>query len=234
MGFAVFMASMIDATFKTGQWMRAARLALNRFKADVEGVAEEALDLELQSVTTAPPPGAAATTTAADGVIAIPIVHVTAFDAVLRRQVLARAKINRAFNRVKKIVRETNRVFSLPLSAFFLVLLVSAGFFWWLFITRADKGALMGALICPTVAFVLLVCVASVGDEFLTTRAALLYPDVGIGLLKAIGEREQMAFTHALEKTHIGLELVHVTITSYKVLYIVFSMMIFAAYIIPK
>ena len=244
-GFGVFMASMIDATFKSGQWMRAARLTLRRFKADVEGAAEEALDLELQSVatTTAPPPanGAGATTATAaataDGVIAIPI-PATALvnDTLLRRQVLARTKINRAFNRVKAIARETNHVFSFPLSAFFCVLVSAAGIFWYLVVTREDdnEGALLGAFVCPTVAFVLLVCAATVGDEFLTARAALLYPDVGIGLVKSIGDRESVAFTHALEKTNIGLELVHVTITSYKVLYVVFSMMVFAAYIIPK
>ena len=105
---------------------------------------------------------------------------------------------------------------------------------WYFIITAGETGAIAGGIAFPMISVVLLVWVATVGDEWLATEEVVLYPNTASGLLKAVGREEQMAFTVAVDKTTLGFKLVHVTITSHRVLYVLFSMLILGAYMVPK
>ena len=201
MTFPVFFAAMFDATFRAAMWMRAARLALQRFKNDVRGVAYTALDPEMQQ-NADDRPG---------------------------------AKVYRSFDRARNMVETTNAIFAVPLSCFSVCLLLGGvGMTGYSYFVQDNDASLPFLFVMPVFLVSLLVFVATVGDEFLSARANLLYPDVAGGLLRAIGESEQKAFANALNTTQLGIKIVQVTITSQKVLYVVFSMVLFAVYIIPK
>ena len=127
-----------------------------------------------------------------------------------------------------------DRIFALPLSFLFLVLLMFAGMLWYMILVEKFHAVVgMASIVSVTMLF-LLMWTSTVGDAYWYARATLLRPDISIGLLKAIGRDEQVVFARALERTQLGLDIVNVTVTTNKVLYVVFSLLIFAAYIIPK
>ena len=97
-----------------------------------------------------------------------------------------------------------------------------------------DQGAIVGGIIFGVMAFVILVWTATVGDEWVTAKVSLLFPDVASGLIVAIGRDEQRGFAEAMAASQMGFDIVHVTLTSNRVLYVVFSMMVFGVYLIPK
>ncbi len=80
----------------------------------------------------------------------------------------------------------------------------------------------------------MLMWVSSAGDAYWNARDKLLRPDISLGLMDAMGRKEAAVFARSLERTQLGFDIVSVTITTHKVLYVVFSLLIFAAYIIPK
>ncbi len=90
------------------------------------------------------------------------------------------------------------------------------------------------AVINTVLPIFMLMWASTVGDAYWNVRASLLRPDVSLSLLETIGRDEQVVFARALERTQMGLEIVNVTVTTNKVLYVIFSLLIFAAYIIPK
>ena len=65
-------------------------------------------------------------------------------------------------------------------------------------------------------ALFLLVWAATAGDAFWLARAALLAPDVSMGLARALGLGEQAVFARALGRTQLGLDIVNVTVTTNK------------------
>ena len=113
LGWNVMVLAMFDSLFKAGQWLRASRLALKRFKADVRGVANGALDRDTRR--------AASTDVAAAAAIE--------WDAAeeFARRVAARGTINGAFEAAQRIIHATNGIFAVPLSIMFIMSLCGGG-----------------------------------------------------------------------------------------------------------
>ena len=127
-----------------------------------------------------------------------------------------------------------NDIVALPLSILFIAFLAfNVMAFYMIFVHDKTRLALMFSFGVATM-LVLLMVAATVGDAYWAARATLLRPDLSLGLLEAIGRDEQIVFARSLRETQLGLDIVNVCVTTNKVLYVCFSLLIFSAYIIPK
>ena len=248
----VFPAGLFSCCFTAGTYMKASRVALQRFNNDVRSVALSALDLERQEVEEAAAklanPGIEVTNISSGiniGSDSVPLVMATTVEpiagptqmhvAALSRRVQALAKINASFNTAREIVTAMNDILDLPLSIIFVMGFVGGAQMWYFgFITEGESSAAIGGVLYPSMSIFLLVWTATVGDEFVNAKRNLLYPDTALGLQSVLGRDGQIAFTHAVEKTELGFALVHVTITGHRVLYVIFSLLLLVVYMIPK
>lgn len=157
------------------------------------------------------------------------------------RRSVAEARITHAFENAWNISSATNDLFAMPLSCIFLVFLSLAAIGWWMVFKFGTKGTVVFAIrpsapvfaaVCTAISILLLMWASTAGDAWWHARDTLLRPDISLRLSKVIGHQEQKVFARSLERTQLGLDIVNVPVTTNKVLYVIFSLLIFAAYII--
>ena len=122
---------------------------------------------------------------------------------------------------------------ALPLSFIFVMCLSGATNMWYEAATGNHKGVGFATMF-TLIAIALLLWVSTIGDEYLNARASLLRPDTSMNLQKVLGRDQAQVFAMSLQRTQLGFDLVNVTVTSHRVLYVIFSLMVAALYMMPK
>ena len=152
----------------------------------------------------------------------------------LQHQLEAHARVNDAFAAAWDINKGLNRIFALPLSAMFVGALLAGAALWYVIISSGFYNIVGLASMMTATPLVLLMVVATVGDAYVDARASLLRPDVSLGLAKHVGISEAAIFAAALQRTKLGFDIVHVTVTTHRVLHVIGSMLILGVYLMPK
>ena len=234
-GFAVFLGSLFDTVGNAAAWLGATRRVIARFAQEVHAVASEAADdlgiypaaVDVTHVTHMTSSQAIGGDNVLDGGIAVEV------GTENPKQRAAQATIKRSFNDAWRMTRAANCIFALPLSVFFVVIVIRTGQ-WWYELIVSGSGSLLWTLGFTGVPVMLLLWASTAGDEYLNARASLLRPDTSLSLLKVLGRDEAHVLAASLMRTQLGIDLCNVTVTSQKVLYVIFSLMVFATYMVPK
>ena len=71
-------------------------------------------------------------------------------------------------------------------------------------------------------------------NEAAAERSSTVEPDGKAQLLRVLGRDEAAVLAASLQRTQLGFALVNVIVTSQRVLYTIFSMVVVAVYLIPK
>ena len=231
-GFAVFCASFFDSVGNAATWLGATRRVIARFAAEVEAVAAEAA--ESKNAVSCPAAVEVAPSIGAEGTMTVSAVEVA--NPQQRAAVAALAKIKRSFDRAWRMTQATNNVFAVPLSTVFVMcLFAGVHISYQTFVVGEGGGGMtLWAIMLPAVDIALLLWVSTAGDAYLNARAALLRPDTSLALLRVLGRDEAAVLAASLQRTQLGFALVNVIVTSQRVLYTIFSMMVVAVYLIPK
>ena len=223
--FGLAIASAFTSVVNAGVWLRALRKVYMLFAEEIHAVASsssEKVDLDAGAT--------AAETRIMDG--KDDYVQPSKVGA----QIAARNTVKRSFEKIWDLTEAVNEIFALPLSVLFMMLLGGMVSLVYGMITEGDEEGWRKFFMIFITTFLLsmLMWVSSAGDAYWNARDKLLRPDISLGLMDAMGRKEAAVFARSLERTQLGFDIVSVTVTTHKVLYVVFSLLIFAAYIIPK
>ena len=222
---ALLMASTFTAIVNAGIWLRGLRKMFKLFADEIHAVASSSDKVDLEAGASA---GGGGETRIVDG--KDDFVEPSFASA----QIAAQNTVKHSFEKIWDLSEAVNEIFQLPLSAMFVMLLTGIVGAWHEAITEGKEGSAGFGSFLLVIGVTMLFWVSTAGDAYWKARTKLLRPDISLGLATAIGREEAGIFARSLERTQLGFDIVSVTITTHKVLYVVFSLLIFAAYIIPK
>ena len=224
---------MFTAVGHALKWLSTTRHVIKSFAKEVRAVADASTtaDTEVEE----PVSDTEATALPASLEEGIPTVHAVAVHPMpMSRAQAAQAKVQHSFDKAWRMTQATNEIFALSLSFLFVMTIAGGVSMWIQVITEGKTHMILMASLVPCFGIAILVWVSTAGDAFVYAQASLLRPNIALGLHKALGRDEHVVFARSLKETQLGFELVNVVVTTNRVLYVVFSLMVLAVYVMPK